>query len=491
MNRKYLSIDIGASSGRMILSTIQNNHVDIIELYRFKNSPILHQGTLQWDFYSMMENIYEGLELSFKEHPEILSIGIDTWGCDYGLIGMNDLILRNPVCYRDGRTKGIEKRVYHVISKNDLYEKTGIQYLHFNSIYQLAYDAKHHPDLINQTKHILLIPDLIAFYLTGSARTELTNLSTTNLYNSKDKMIIFEINALGIPMDMFPPIIQPGEVYGNIKESLSKKYHIPQTKVIAVCSHDTASAVLSLPARKQAYISSGTWSLIGTTLTHPLMTKEALSENYTNEIGYGHSIRFLKNMIGLWIINQCLETWKSEGHDYSFKDIEMMALSDRRKSGLIDPDHPMFEQPSNMVKKIQEFCEMTGQIVPLSPGEILVTIYKSMAHKYKYTLDRLEMITQDTYPSIVIIGGGGEINILNQMTADICRKTVMIGSKEATALGNAMVLWSEDQNLTMDQCKSLVNPLIGRQLYEPSSILHLKEYDDFIEVMKRSARIHE
>jgi len=491
MLRKYLSIDIGASSGRIILSTTHNNQADIKELYRFSNHPIKLNGTLFWDFNQLMTSIYQGLELSYKEHPEILSIGIDTWGCDYGFIGNNDELLRNPVCYRDSRTKGIESKVYQVISKSDLYDKTGIQYLHFNTIYQLTYDAKFNTELLSQAKHIMLIPDLIAFHLTGNARTELTNLSTTNLYNPNEKEIIKEISELGIDIHKFPAMIQPGEMYGTVKESIAKAYNIPQTKVVAVCSHDTASAVLSLPIRKQAYISSGTWSLVGTVLAHPLMTRQASIENYTNEVGHNHSIRFLKNIIGLWIINQCLETWKSEGHEYSFKDLEIMSLSDNQKTALIDPDHPMFEQPSNMVNKIQQFCEMTGQIVPLSPGEILTTIYKSMAHKYKYALDRLEMITGQTYPSIVIIGGGGEINILNQMTSDICRKTVIIGSKEATALGNAMVLWSEDQNISIEDCKQLANKLIERKIYEPSSRQYHKEYDDFHEVMKRSARIHE
>lgn len=491
MTKKYLSIDIGASSGRMMLSVTNEKLIEFTELYRFSNHLVSEKETLYWDFDILMKNIYEGLSISFKKHPEIQSIGIDTWGCDYGLVGHDHQLLRNPICYRDSRTKGIESSVYKVISKNRLYEKTGIQYLHFNTIYQLAVDAKMKKSILNQTKYILMIPDLIAFHLTGEARVELTNLSTTNLYNPIKRKIISEVDQLGIDINLFPSLIHPGEVYGTIQESISKSYAIPRVKVVAVCSHDTASSVLSISNKKLAYISSGTWSLVGTVLEKPLMTAESQKENYTNEIGYQHSIRFLKNIMGLWIVNQCLETWKKEGRQYSFKDIEIMAVSNKQKTALIDPDHPMFEQPSNMVKKIQMFCEMTGQIVPLTPGEILTTIYRSMAHKYHYAINKLEKITGETYQRIVIIGGGGEINILNQMTADICQKTIIIGAKEATALGNAMVLWSEDQNIAIDECKLMAENLIKRKIYEPSSKKKQNAYNDFLEVMKRSELIHE
>lgn len=491
MIKKYLSIDIGASSGRMILSIVNGKNVEFIELNRFPNNLISEAGNLYWDFESLIANIYKGLSISFKKHPEIISIGIDTWGCDYGLVGYDHKLLRNPICYRDSRTKGIESFVYNKISKNDLYEKTGIQYLHFNTIYQLTVDAQTDGEIFKQAKHVLLIPDLIAFHLTGSARTELTNLSTTNLYNPNEKVIIPEIYKLGIDVKLFPPLINAGEIYGKILPDISKAYGIPEVKVVAVCSHDTASSVLSIANKEQAYISSGTWSLLGTILDNPLITENTLQENYTNEVGYGHSIRFLKNIMGLWIVNQCLETWKSQGQQYSFKDIEIIAVTDNQKTALIDPDHPMFEKPSNMIKTIQNFCEMTGQIVPLTPGEILTTIYKSMAHKYHHVINKLEYITGNTYKSIVIIGGGGEINILNQMTANICKKTVVVGAKESTALGNAMILWSEDQNIDIKACKVLVESLIERKKFKPNSKVNPKEYEDFFEVMKRSKLIHE
>ena len=473
MKSYFLSFDLGASSGRAIVTVKEKNSLKLDEVYRFPISTYKKNDTLYWNFSDIILNIKVGLRNAFAKYPKILSVGIDTWGVDYGLISHSGELLSDPISYRDTRGKTVRDEVYNIISYDDLYCKTGIQYMHFNTIYQLAYDVKNNPELLKKADKLLLLPDLIAFFLTGAKRIELTNLSTTNFYDFKKKSIIEELEHLG---NLFPEIIYPGETYGIIKTELAKELGIKQIPVVAVCSHDTASAILSIPLpRKHIYISSGTWSLCGTLLKKPITSEMALKENYTNEIGYNHKIRFLKNIMGLWIVNQCQEKWSEEGKRFTYSELERMALASKPFMSFIDPDAPVFAEPGNMPAKIQDYCLVTGQYIPQSIGEIFRCVYQSMAFKYRYVVERLEKIVNYQYKSIVIVGGGSNIALLNQMTSSATKKDVVIGPQEASTLGNALILMLQANVIgSIEEGKKLIKNFIGSEKYSP---LQEDEYD--------------
>jgi sugar (pentulose or hexulose) kinase len=488
MKSCYLSFDLGASSGRAIVTIKDEKNLEFDEIFRFKNQPYEKEGTLYWDFKYLFKNILEGLQLSFHKYPDIKAIGIDTWGVDYGLIDETGNLIRDPVCYRDLRSKKVEKDVQKIIGKTDLYKKTGIQYLHFNTIFQLAYDAKYNSELLKKADKMLLIPDLIAFFLTGHKRIELTNLSTTSFYNPNKKEVIPEIKELGITPSLIPELINPGEEYGLIKKEISEKLGIPQIPVVAVCSHDTASAILSIPYKKpHIYISSGTWSLCGVLLNKPLTNELALKDNYTNEIGFKNSIRFLKNIMGLWIINECKGQWEKEGLVLTFTEMEQKALSSRPFQSFIDPDDPLFEPPGDMPNRIKYYCRKTGQNVPETVGEICRCIYQSLAFKYRYVIEKLEKIVKRHYKRIIIIGGGTKINLLNQMTASAVKKEVLIGLKEATIMGNALVLMLYSKDIsTIHEGKELIKKFSGGKSFLPLQTEEYdKYYDQFCKIVER------
>lgn len=478
MKSHYLSFDLGASSGRAFVVSLENNQLYLDEIHRFSNNLILEDGLICWDFDNIIRNIKQSLQLAFSKYPTIISIGIDTWGVDYGLIDKNGKLLRNPVSYRDPRCEMVHDLFFEKIDKNELYKKTGIQYMGFNTIYQLAHDVNYYPELIAQTDKMLMIPDLIAYYLTGEKRIELTNLSTTNFYDPKKKEIISELQLLGIKQTIIPQIINPKEVYGMIKEELAAELKIPIVPVVAVCSHDTASAVLSIPIKEpHVYISSGTWSLCGTLLKHPITNLVANQENYTNEIGYDNRIRFLKNIMGLWIVNKCKEEWQQAGLSCNDQEVDAMILSTRPFVSYIDPDDPSFIQGENMVEKIQAYCRSTNQIIPVTPGEILRCIYQSLAFKYRYVIEKLEKIVNYQFNQIVIVGGGGQIDLLNQMVASLCNKKVIVGAKEATILGNALILMLQDKKIkSINSGKLLIGKMIGTKEFEPLSSDEYHQY---------------
>ncbi|NLD27148.1 MAG: rhamnulokinase, partial [Acholeplasmataceae bacterium] len=362
-----------------------------------------------------------------------------------------------------------------------LYQETGIQYLHFNTLYQLKKDAS----LLKKTDKILLMPDLIAYYLTGTMRMELTNLSTTNLYNLHTRSMI-DLENIGIPKRVFPDMIYPEEAYGLIKKDLASELSIPRVPVIAVCTHDTASAVFSIPDEDDyIYISSGTWSLCGVLLDKPVTTLHAREENYTNEIGYGHQTRFLKNVMGLWIINQCLEEWHHQRNNISYAQIASCAEK-AEYAGFIDPDAPLFESPGAMVGRIKEYCRNTGQREPQTIGEIALTIYQSLAYKYRFVFETLEMILGRNYKKIVIVSGGSNISLLNQLTASVCAKTVSTGAQEATILGNALVLMKATKTIkTLAEGRDLIRKSISEKIYLSEDKMNLDaEYRRFCRIIK-------
>lgn len=452
MEERVLSIDLGASSGRVMAGKIEDGKIRYDEIHRFTNGGVRVNGTLYWDFTHLMTNIKEGLKKG-AEGCKVLSVGIDTWGVDFGMIDASGNLLRDPVHYRDERTEGIPEKAWELMSKSEIYSHAGIQFMRFNTVYQLYYMATVEPELWAKTDKILLMPDLIAYMLTGKMRLERTNASTTNLLNAKEGVIDGEIlKKLGIKDSVFAPMIEPGETYGEIKSELAEELGLKGVPVVAVCTHDTASAVAAVPTTVSsfAYISSGTWSLLGTELTSPLTGGEAEKSNLTNEVGYGKSIRFLKNIMGLWILQQTRQHYIANGKNVSFGDMEKMAASVSSPDKYIDVDDALFELPGDMLSRVDEYLEKTGQGKLDTDEQKIRCVYESLALKYADVIADLERSTGKVFEALHVVGGGIQAKLLCRMTSNAIAKPVICGPIEATATGNIAV-----QYIALGKIKSL------------------------------------
>lgn len=431
MEKQYLAIDIGASSGRAMIVTYLEHRISYYELHRFKNIIYEKDQKLFWDFKHLMREINFAIDDAISKYPQLKSVGIDTWGVDYGYIDYDLKLIEDPRCYRDIRNKDAFLEVYKHITKENLYKKTGIQYLPFNTIYQLQDDLMHEDSMIAKAKHILLIPDLIAFHLTHTLATDITNASTTNLLDAKTKTWITG-SHLDHLIHKFPPFIKPGQCYGYIE-----KHNLP---VIATCSHDTASAFASISkVRQQAIISSGTWSLIGILLQNPILSKKSYNLNFTNELGYLNQTRYLKNVMGLWIINQIKEDLHNDGLSYDYVELEKLAMSSTPFAYFLDPDDPMFIEKGHMINRVKTYFVKTNQKETHDIKHILRAVYEGLAFKYRMILDDIEILTKKKINEIIIIGGGNQSCLLNQFTANLTKRHVIIGPTEASVLGNALL----------------------------------------------------
>ncbi len=446
MQRKYkfLAFDFGASSGRAMLATYDGEKITLEEKHRFSNDPVNINGNLHWDILRLFFEIKQGiLKCANSGDKDIDCIGIDTWGVDYGLLDEKDNLLGNPYHYRDTRTEGMYEKAFERVSKEDIFNSTGIAFNWFNTVYQLL-SAKLSGDVaLENAKTLLFIPDLFNFFLTGKKRTEYTVASTSQMFDSKDygwatKML----EKLGIPTDIYPEIIYPGETVGTLRPELAEELGIGEVPVIAVASHDTASAVASVPVTDSndfIYISSGTWSLMGVELEKPNLSADALGYNFTNEGGVNKSIRFLKNIMGLWLIQESRRQWDREGELLSFDELEKQANEATPFASLIDPDYPAFQTPGNMPRRIREYCERTGQKVPQTKGAVVRCIAESLAFKYRQVADGMEDVTGKKYNTIHIVGGGIKDKMICNFTANATNRVVEAGPVEATSLGNVLV----------------------------------------------------
>ena len=432
----------GASSGRAMLAWLEDGGLKLEEVHRFSNEPVMAAGRLYWDVLRLFHELKKGI-CKAQAAGGFSALAIDTWGVDFGLLDRHGRLLQNPVHYRDLRTEGVPEKVFRTVSKEEIYSRTGIQYMRFNTIYQLAALKAEEPELLGQADGLLLIPDLFAFLLTGVRRAEYTNVSTTNLLNCAEKDWDWElIRRLGLPEMLFAPIIQPGEAYGLLLPAICEEAGCPPVPVLAVGSHDTASAVAAIPAldaEPLAYISCGTWSLFGTELPEAVLTAESAAANFTNEAGCASTIRYLRNIMGLWIAQQCRAHWEKEGQDVSYGLLDAETEAAPAFKSYIDPDDPRFELPGDLPKRIRAYCRSTGQPVPESRGEILRCVYESLAMKYRYSLLGMEKLTGRKYGKLHMIGGGIKDRLLCRMTAAACGISVLAGPAEATASGNAAV----------------------------------------------------
>jgi rhamnulokinase len=432
-----MAVDIGASSGRLMLATLDNDRkLELKEIHRFSNQFQKINGFERWNINYLFNEIITGLEKAKKMGISECTLGIDTWAVDYCLIDKDRKLLNQSISYRDDRTEDTMEKVFENIPKESIYKKTGIQFQNFNTLFQLYEEDKR---LIKQTDKILLIPDYLTYLLTGSMINETTNLSTTQLLNiDKQQLDNDLLNLIGMRPDQFPEIVETGSIIGEIKEELHDKFNLPDCTVIAIGTHDTASAIVGVPATNDnwAYLSSGTWSLIGIESKEPIISKESLEANYSNEWGAYRTYRFLKNIPGMWFTQ---EIAKNLNYKYSFAEMAVEANKVEPFLQEINLEDERFTNPENMIKEIQGYCMERNLVVPKTIGELTMCIYSNLALAYARECERLESLSNQDIKTIHIVGGGSNIELLNQLTANYTGKEVIAGPSEATALGNIMV----------------------------------------------------
>ena len=435
-DKTFLAFDCGATSGRGILSRFKDGAFTMEEVYRFPSEIIHKDGRMYWDANALCVHLVSCLKELGGRGIQLDSIGIDTWGVDFGCVGKDGALSGQPRCYRDPYTTGIPEQVFEIIPRERLYARTGIQIMNFNTIFQLYAQTLSGDPALGSADCILFMPDLLSYLLTGGKVCEYTDASTSGMMDQVSRQFNKELlRELGIRDDILLPIVQPGTVVGHLKPELAELTGLGPVKVIAVAGHDTASAIAAVPASDQhfAYLSSGTWSLMGIEVGAPIINKRSSALNFTNEGGIEGTTRFLKNITGMWLLEQCRKEWRAEGKDYSYAELQDLALSEAAFPGRINPDDPCFAAPRSMVAAIAE------QIGEASDAQIVSCIYHSLAERYKEVLEMLRLFAPFTIDKLHIIGGGSANALLNQWTADALGIPVLAGPTEATAIGNIMI----------------------------------------------------
>ena len=446
---KFIAFDIGASSGRSIVGTLENNIIKLDEIYRFQNRRIQIDKSLCWDISQLYKDMLKGLKKYVEKYgPNVDGIGIDTWGVDFVLLDKNNEMIGYAHHYRDSRTQGVYEEIFKKIPKEEIFLETGIQFMDINSVVQLYSMVLNDSPQLAITDTFLMVPDYLNFLLSGKKLTEYSIATTSQIFNPKKNEWAFSlIERLGFKSNWFKEVVPSGSILGDIKDYIAKEVGLANnTKIIAPACHDTGSAVAAVPVNMDkyssgewAYLSSGTWSLLGVELNKPLINNKVLKYNFTNEGGLNNSIRFLKNVTGMWIIQECKRIWENEGKEFNWEDIVSEAKKAPKFQYLIDPNNPIFLNPKNMISTIQNFCKDHNQQQPESVGEISRTIFESLAFKYKEVVENLEELTSKSIKILHVIGGGASNNLLNQFTANALGIPIKVGPVEATAIGNILI----------------------------------------------------
>ena len=464
----FLAFDLGAESGRAILGELNSGVLSVREVYRFPNEPVQQKDELHWDILRLwyeMKKTFESSSLSKLE-----SVGIDTWGVDFALLGERGNLLENPYHYRDARTEGIMDAVFALTPRENIYDITGIQFLPFNTLYQLYAASISTPRLIKAADALVTIPDLLNYWLSGALVSEYTNATTTQFVDAKNrKWAIGLLRELDLPARLLRPIVNPGSVIGDLRSVVSTAF--AGTPVVAPACHDTGSAVAAISASgKNAFLSSGTWSLLGAEIPAPVITPRARDLNFTNEGGVCGTIRLLKNIGGLWLLQSCRRCWSASGQSFSYEEL-MDAAADEKNgfTSLFDPDHADFLNPEDMLSAIAGYCRRTGQPAPSGPPAYTRAILESLAFKYRNVLDSLEELTGIRFEEVRIMGGGSKNRLLNQFTADATGRTVVAGPAEATALGNiAMQMLATGAVTSLAEARRVIDRSFPVERFEPS-----------------------
>jgi rhamnulokinase len=470
-----------------VIGRLDDDKLRLEEVHRFPNGPVRVGDSLYWDVLHLWSEIQKGLALASQAcGGRLSSVGLDTWGVDYGLLDRNDVLLGNPYHYRDSRTNGMLEAAFQIVPRAEIYRQTGIQFMQLNSLYQLLSMALAGSPALAAARTFLNLPDLFNFWLTGRKASEFTIASTTQCYDPcAGDWARPLLERLGLPAGIFQPILAPGAVLETIRPGLADEIGCGPAKVIASSSHDTASAVAAVPASGPDYIylSSGTWSLMGIEIPEPIISAQTLEYNFTNEGGVGGTIRFLKNIMGLWLVQECRREWAKEGQAYSYDEITRMAGEATAFGPLIPVSNPLFLAPDDMPTRIQAFCQKSGQRVPVERGEIVRCALESLALEYRQVADRVDSLRGRRHPVIHIIGGGSQNTLLNQFTADATGRTVIAGPVEATATGNILVQAMALGVLpSLAEGRALVRRSFDVKVFEPQ---HTPAWDEAYERYQR------
>jgi rhamnulokinase len=467
-SRPYLAFDFGAESGRAVLAHLQSGILTTQEVHRFANEPVEYGGSLHWDVARLWFEVRKAL--ASLDEVELAGIGVDAWGVDYALLGERGELLRNPYHYRDRRTEGVMEEVFRKVPKEEIYRATGIQFMPINTLYQLFAEHRDSPEVIRAAKHLVTIPDLFNYWLTGNAVCEFTNATTTQMVDPvKRTWANGLLQRLGLPAHLPAPIVEPGSIVGTLLPDIVRGSTLAGTTVIAPACHDTGSAVAAISARTgTAFLSSGTWSLLGTELDSPVITPDALRLNFTNEGGVNETTRLLKNVMGLWMLQCCRQSWAANGNPYDYRELMELAAREPSFCHLVDPDDESFLRPSDMPTAINRFCSRTHQPSPQGPATYVRTILESLAFKYRLVLKTLEQVSGKLIEQIRIIGGGSKNRLLNQMTADATGRRVLAGPAEATALGNvAIQILATAEAASLEEVRAIVDRSFPTEIFEP------------------------
>jgi len=467
---KLLAFDLGAESGRAIVGNFDGQHLTLEELHRFANGPVAVFDRLYWDPLRLFAEMQQGLARFAREHGgDLAAIGVDTWGVDYALLDADDALLDNPRNYRDPRTDGMLEAALALVPRAEIFQHTGVQFMKINTLYQVF--SQRESPLLQSARTFLMMADLFNFYFTGNKVCEFSNATTTQFYDPRQSAWATALlDQLGLPTHFLPEIVQPGTQVGTLLPTLAAESGLPQVPVIAPATHDTGSAVAAVPAetRDYAYISSGTWSLMGVELDEPLVSDQALQYNFTNEGGVGSSYRFLKNIMGLWLVQECRRTWASEGRDLSYGELTALAQNAAPFAAFIEPDDERFLAPGDMPARIRAFCEETGQAVPRDEGQVIRAVLESLALKYRYVLNNIEAVLGRRLEVIHIVGGGIQNELLCQFTASAAGRPVVAGPLEATAIGNLLLqLIGLGQLGSLADARQVVRRSFAPVAYEP------------------------
>ncbi len=443
----YLAVDLGAESGRVMAGLWNGRTLKLQEIHRFPNGPVWWADSMRWDVARLWAEIQNGLAAAAREFgSRIVSVGADTWGVDFALLTRRGELLAQPWHYRDARTDGMLARAFRIVPRREIFRQTGIQFMQINTLYQLLAMQRRHPDLLEHAATLLMMPDLFHWLLCGSKVAEFTDASTSQcVHPVRRTWARGLLKKFGIPTHFLPALVRAGTDLGPLRPMVAERAGLAGTvRVVAPPTHDTASAVAGVPTDRTgrpgwAYLSSGTWSLMGVEVARPVLTDRALELNMTNEGGLDGTVRLLKNIMGLWLVQQCKRAFEAAGRTYSYAELVRLASEAPPLRSLVDPDDPRFLNPPDMPRAIQSFCRETGQPVPKSDGELVRCAYESLALKYRQVLGYLEELTGARIEVIHIVGGGSQNDLLNQFTADACQREVRTGPVEATALGNLLV----------------------------------------------------
>lgn len=439
----HLAVDLGAESGRVMLGTLAGGKLLLEEIHRFPNLPVRVGDSLRWDILGMFREMKAGLATVARRGVDVAGLSVDSWGVDYVWTGAGQPMLAPAYVYRDARNDRAQAEALDVVPAGTLFAETGIQLMNFNSVFQLFADHRDSRPLVEISDCFLQIADFYLFLFSGVARSEESLASTSQLYDPRLRDWSGKlISAFGFRRGVFAPIVPSGTVLGPLAEAVQTECGLGAVPVIATCSHDTGAAVAAVPAQEGddwAFLSSGTWSLIGVELPHPLLDESVLRANFSNEGGYGGTTRFLKNIVGLWILQECRRTWEKEGRSFTYAEITNLAAEAESLRSLIHPNDSRFLKPGDMPEKVRAFCRETGQPEPASPGEIARCILESLALTYRQNLDLIETLTGRKIRHLHIVGGGSQSMLLNQFAANATERTVLAGPTEATAIGNILI----------------------------------------------------